>query len=169
MHSFSKDLAIPGYRVGAIVGGAEVLNEIGKIQDCVAISAPRVGQEATLTGLLEAKEWRDQQTERIFQSLLAIRQMMDACPGGFELVQSGAFFGWVRHPFENMSTADVVKKLVLEHDVLVIPGTAFLPTDEGLLRFSFANLEADEFGELSARLIEAGTDTSRRSQPATSD
>ncbi len=152
LHSFSKDLAIPGYRVGAIVGGAAMLNEVGKIQDCVAISAPRVGQEATLTGLVDAGEWRKEQTDRIFQSLLSFRTMMADRPGGFELVQSGAFFGWVRHPFGDRSTDDVVRDLIVQHDVLTIPGSAFTPEDQGFLRFSFANLDPASFGDLAQRL-----------------
>lgn len=166
LHSFSKDLAIPGYRVGAVVGSPSLLYEAAKLLDCVAICAPRIGQEAVITGLTEAAAWRREQSERILRSLHAFRTTMATEPGGFELVSSGAFFGWVRHPFPDLSTSEVVRRLVLEHDVLVIPGTAFLPDDEGMLRFSFANLESHEFSELGNRLVEAGTDSSRRSQRA---
>ena len=81
---------------------------------------------------------------------------MASRPGGFELETAGAYFGWVRHPFPDRSTDDVVRQLVLEHDVLVIPGTAFTPSDQAMLRFSFANLEPDEIAELPSRLEEMG-------------
>ena len=42
LHSFSKELAIPGYRVGAVVGAPELTREVLKLMDCVAICAPRV-------------------------------------------------------------------------------------------------------------------------------
>ncbi len=161
LHSFSKDLAIPGYRVGAVVAGPALIYEAAKLLDCVSICAPRIGQEAAHAGLTLASEWRAEQRSRILQGLEAFRSVMAPSPGGFELVTSGAFFGWVRHPFPNRSTADVVKSLVLDHDVLVIPGTAFLPTDESMVRLSFANLEISDFSELGARLTAAGTDTSR--------
>ena len=156
LHSFSKDLAIPGYRVGAIVAGRDLLDQAAKLLDCVAICAPRISQEAALTGLTDAEAWRREQAERIAQNLDVFRSTMRSSPGGFELVSSGAFFGWVRHPFASASTAEVVKTLVLEHDVLVIPGTAFMPTDERWLRFSFANLETREFAELATRLSQCG-------------
>ncbi len=152
LHSFSKDLAIPGYRVGAIVAGESVLNEVAKIQDCVAISAPTIGQEAALTGLLEAGEWRRQQSDRLLTTLKTFREMMASRPGGFELIHSGAFFGWLRHPFDDVSTDQVVKTLVTEHDVLMIPGTAFTDSDQGYLRCSFANLEGDALADLATRL-----------------
>jgi aspartate/methionine/tyrosine aminotransferase len=154
LHSFSKDLAIPGYRVGAVVAGPELLHEVMKLVDCVQISAPRIGQEAVVAGLRWAKPWRRAQADRIAGNLAVFREVMAAEPGGFRLVSSGAFFGWVRHPFTDTSAAEVVKRLVLDHDVLAIPGTAFLPGDERWLRFSFANLEPDELAELGRRLTE---------------
>ncbi len=152
LHSFSKDLAIPGYRVGAVVAGSPLLDEAAKILDCVAICAPRIGQEAATTGLLHAGEWRSEQVARIHAGLAHFRHVMAAEPGGYELATSGAFFGWIRHPHRDRSTSDVVKSLVLDHDVLVIPGTAFMPDDDGWLRFSFANLAIEEIDELGERL-----------------
>lgn len=154
LHSFSKDLAIPGYRVGAIVAGAAFLEQAAKLLDCVAICAPRISQEAAITGLLHADSWRQEQADRIATNLGVFRSTMATRPGGFELAASGAFFGWVRHPFTAMSSDAVVKYLVLDHDVLVIPGTAFMPTDDRWLRFSFANLQAETFPELAERLSE---------------
>jgi aspartate/methionine/tyrosine aminotransferase len=154
LHSFSKDLAIPGHRVGAVVAGAGVIHEIMKLVDCVQISAPRIGQEAAATGLREARVWRAEQAERIERSLVRFRQVMAERPGGFELVTAGAFFGWVRHPFIGVPTGDVVERLVLDHDVLVIPGTAFTPGDERWIRFSYANLDEHELDRLGSRLAE---------------
>ncbi|MEM7271736.1 MAG: aminotransferase [Actinomycetota bacterium] len=154
LHSFSKDLAIPGYRVGAIVAGEPVLYEIMKMVDCVQISAPRIGQEAVVAGLRQAGRWRAEQAARINAALARFEAVMADRPGGFELASAGAFFGWVRHPFTDLDTAEVIKRLVLDHDVLAIPGTAFTPTDERWVRFSYANLSGDQLDELGERLGE---------------
>ncbi len=156
LHSFSKELAIPGHRVGAVVGGAAMLVEALKLLDCVAISAPRIGQEAALAGLRHAGAWRRQQVERIGGLRTTFEKVMAARPGGFELVSAGAYFGWVRHPLDGVAAEEVVRRLVLDHDVLVIPGTAFTATDRGMLRFSFANLTEAELDELPGRLAEVG-------------
>ncbi|MEZ5217820.1 MAG: aminotransferase class I/II-fold pyridoxal phosphate-dependent enzyme [Ilumatobacteraceae bacterium] len=111
----------------------------------------------------EAREWRTEQAQRISRALDRFRRVMADRPGGFELVTAGAFFGWVRHPFAETPTAEVVKRLVLDHDVLVIPGTAFTPTDERWLRFSFANLDESELDELAVRLSEVDGRRSARS------
>ena len=79
---------------------------------------------------------------------------MASRPGGFELVSSGAYYGWVRHPFHDVSTAAVVERLLLEQGILTIPGTAFMHEDANMIRFSFANAEADRLAELDERLNE---------------
>lgn len=154
LHSFSKDLAIPGYRVGAAIGEPGFLAEAMKLVDCVAICAPRIGQEAALAGLLHAGEWRAEQAARIGERHDQFKAVMAERPGGYELLSSGAYFGWVRHPFGDRPTIDVVTSLLHERDTLVIPGTAFTPTDESMLRMSFANLSAPEIDELASRLAE---------------
>ncbi len=154
LHSFSKDLAIPGYRVGAIVGGEQVIYEIMKLVDCVQISAPRIGQEAAVAGLRHARAWRQAQADRINGALARFNEVMAAEPGGFDLISSGAYFGWAKHPFTDLATDEVIKRLVLDHDVLAIPGTAFTPDDDRWIRFSYANLDHDQFDELAIRLGE---------------
>jgi len=154
LHSFSKDLAIPGYRVGAAVGSPAVLSEAMKLVDCIAICAPRIGQEAALAGLLHAGDWRAEQAARIGERHDQFRTVMAASPGGYELISSGAYFGWVRHPHAGIPTLSVVAELLTTKDTLVIPGTAFTPSDESMLRMSFANLDADEIDELATRLAE---------------
>ncbi|MDH3301366.1 MAG: aminotransferase [Acidimicrobiia bacterium] len=156
LHSFSKDLAIPGYRVGAIVAGAEVKVEALKLLDCVQICAPRVGQEAAAAGLRLAREWRADKAAGINRALDHFQAVMADKPGGFRLASAGAFFGWVRHPFDDRPTEQVVRDLVVEHGVLGIPGTAFTPTDEGWIRFSYANLSTAELDEFARRLAIAG-------------
>ena len=154
LHSYAKDLAIPGYRVGAIVGGPALLTEALTRLECVAISAPRSAQEAAVTGLVDAGGWRHEQVARIARLQQRFEGAMAAAPGGFELVSAGAYFGWVRHPFPDVPTERVVRALVLDHDVLTIPGTAFTPRDDHMLRFSFANLADEELDELPRRLAE---------------
>ncbi|HAX06108.1 MAG TPA: aminotransferase [Acidimicrobiaceae bacterium] len=154
LHSFSKDFAIPGYRCGAVIGGNAVITEALKVLDCLAISAPRIGQEAALAGLRHAQQWRLDQATRIKNLEFRFCESMKERPGGFELISSGAYFGWVRHPRSDLKTEEVVRRLVLDHDVLTIPGTAFTSTDQATIRMSFANLDPTQVDDLPSRLNE---------------
>nr|WP_246496915.1 aminotransferase [Sphaerisporangium rubeum] len=154
LHSFSKEFAIPGYRVGAVVASPELCREVTKLLDCVAISAPRVGQEAAYAGLTAAGEWRRTRAREIADRRRWFSAVMAERPGGFELLSAGGFFGWVRHPFTGRSTEDVVAELAVEYDTLVIPGTAFLPDDRGTLRVSLSNAGRDAFADFAGRLTD---------------
>lgn len=156
LHSFSKDLAIPGYRVGAVVAAPELNREVCKLLDCVAVCAPRIGQEAAWAGLTYAGEWRAARAREMADRRAWFTGTMAARPGGFELLSCGGFFAWLRHPFPDRSTDEVVRELVVKHDTLVMPGTAFLPDDRRTLRVSVGNLDRDAIAVLAGRLADAG-------------
>lgn len=156
LHSFAKDLAIPGYRVGAVVASAGLNHQVAKLLDCVAICAPRIGQEAALAGLTEAAQWRRERAADLVERRRWFQTVMAERPGGFELLTAGGFFGWVRHPFADRPTSEVVEELAVRYDTLVIPGTAFLPDDRGTLRVSLSNAGPEALSEFGRRLAAAG-------------
>lgn len=82
-------------------------------------------------------------------------------PGGFELLASGGYFAWIRHPFTGRPTEDVVRELILEHHMLVMPGTAFNPDDRGTLRVSVSNIDQAAIATFTERLSRAGAGISR--------
>ncbi len=158
LHSFSKEFAIPGYRVGAVIASSQLGREIAKLLDCVAICAPRIGQEAAWAGLISARQWRRARAQDVAGRRHSFTTLM-ARPGGFELLSAGGFFGWVRHPFAGRSTEDVVRELIIGYDTLVIPGTAFLPDDRRTLRVSFSNVGQAALTDFAGRLAALGAAT----------
>jgi aspartate/methionine/tyrosine aminotransferase len=153
LYSFSKELAIPGYRVGAVVAAPAFNDEIAKLLDCVAVCAPRIGQEAAQAGLVGAQEWRKERVVEIARRREAFRRIMSRRPGGFELLSCGGFFGWIRHPFTGTATEDVVRDLAVNHDTILMPGTAFLPDDRATIRVSVGNCAPESMEEFARRLI----------------
>ncbi|WP_018331448.1 aminotransferase [Actinomycetospora chiangmaiensis] len=154
LHSFSKDLALAGYRVGALAGGEALRRQALKLLDCVAIGAPRVGQEAAWAGLEKAHAWRAERAAEVGARRAAFAAAMRERPGGFEVVALGGFFAWVRHPRRDATTPDVVMALLREQDVLVMAGTDFQDVDDATLRVSVGNLT--DVDDLVARLREFG-------------
>ncbi|WP_433389497.1 aminotransferase [Micromonospora sp. KLBMP9576] len=155
LHSFSKSLAIPGYRVGALVASPEFNRQVCKLLDCVAVCAPRIGQEAAWAGLTRADAWRTARAGELAQQRRWLAEAMADRPGGFELLSVGGFFAWLRHPFAR-PTEDVVRDLVVEQRLLLLPGTAFEPADRGTLRVSVSNADRAAIAALAERLGRAG-------------
>lgn len=152
LHSFSKDLAIPGYRVGAVVGSPALHRQVCKLLDSVAICAPRIGQEAAWAGLTGAGAWRAARAGELARRRRGIAEALADRPGGFELLSLGGFFAWLRHPFPGRPTAEVVRDLVVEQRLLVLPGTAFEPVDRGTVRVSVSNAGPAAITALAERL-----------------
>ncbi len=157
LYSFSKVFALTGYRVGAIVAGADLIREIAKIMDCLAICAPRIGQEAALFGLRQLAPWRREKTQVMRDRRQALIDAFRQANSGYEMVSSGAYFAYLRHPHRGSSAREVARRLVDGENLLSLPGAIFGPGQEDYLRLAFANVEAALMPEIANRLARDAT------------
>ncbi|HEY0525303.1 MAG TPA: aminotransferase, partial [Stellaceae bacterium] len=161
IHSFSKVFGLTGYRVGAVVAGERLMRQVGKAMDCVAICAPRVGQEAALYGLRHLDSWAAGNRAALAGRIGALRSAFAAAGTPYEIVSAGAFFAYVRHPFAGIAAAEVARRLAQEHFVLCIPGSAFGPEQEAFLRIAVSNLDMPSIAELAVRLAASSRESER--------
>jgi aspartate/methionine/tyrosine aminotransferase len=152
LYSFSKSFSLPGYRVGAIVADPRLVAEIAKAMDCVAICAPRIGQLAGLYGLQHLDAWRKGITEMLADRLLPLQAAFSRNDLGYELMSSGGFFAYVKHPHRGKSAMQVAKRLAERENLLILPGSMFGPDQDDYLRVAFANVEAKWMPEVAERL-----------------
>lgn len=153
LHSFSKDLAIPGHRTGCIVGHPDLLAEAAKLIDCITICPPRLGQEAVIAGLADTSGWRVAKVAEIAGNEARFREVLADRPGGFELHSAGAYYGWVSHD-RDQSSDEIARRLLVEQGLYTLPGSAFDPEPNRMIRFSFANATLAQLDELPARLAD---------------
>ncbi|WP_425075029.1 aminotransferase [Sagittula sp. S175] len=158
LYSFSKAYRLTGHRVGAIIAASDLLHQVEKFQDTVAICAPPFGQKAALWGLENLAQWKAEQRDEI----LARRNTLAAAfqplaDQGWKLRGLGAYFAYVEHPF-SMGSADLAPLLVQKAQALVLPATMFTPagdpTGDRCLRVAFANADADRLRTFVSRLAE---------------
>ena len=64
----------------------------------------------------------------------------------------GAYFAYVRHPFEGLDSIGAAKRLAMQQGLLCLPGSAFGTGQERYLRAAFANIEAAQMPEVASRL-----------------
>lgn len=158
LYSFSKVFALTGYRVGSIIAGPRILREAEKILDCMAICAPHISQRAALFGLENLTAWKREKQELMETRRTALLDAFRHPQLKFQLVSSGAYFAYVKHPFGNEASKSVAMRLAGEHDVLCLPGSMFGSDQASYLRLAFANSPADKMSILVERLIESQTD-----------
>jgi aspartate/methionine/tyrosine aminotransferase len=158
LYSFSKAYRLTGHRVGAIMAAPARLAEVEKFLDTVAICPPQIGQVGALWGMRNLRDWLAGERLEILARRDAVRQSFARLPD-WELLGSGAYFAYVRHPFDAPSDV-VARRLVEAAHLLVLPGTMFGPTRarggagqaEATLRVAFANADRAGLNELANRL-----------------
>ena len=150
LYSFSKAYCIPGHRLGAVCTSTNAIQEMAKIMDNIQICAPRVGQQAIAPMIHSLQGWRQDNNEKMAERAAAFRQAFDGI-AGFEIAAMGAYFGYVRHPFQDTSL-NVAETMAKTVGVLTIPGDFFGKGQERYLRFAFANAEVEAIQQLPERL-----------------
>lgn len=155
LYSFSKVYSLTGYRVGSIIAGAALLTQVEKLLDCLTICPPRLGQIAALYGIDHLAEWRAGKRELMAGRVTALREAFRDNRLRYEMAAAGAYFAWIRHPFEGQTAGEVARRLAGRHNLLCLPGSMFGPGQEGYLRFAFGNLGAEQMPALVDRLLES--------------
>ena len=152
IYSFSKVYSLTGYRVGAIVGGARFMEAAGKVADTMTICAPRVGQEAALFGLEHLADWKAEKRRGLLQRIALLDRAYAEHRPAFEMVSRGAFFAYLRHPYEGTPSLEVSRRLLAEQSLLTWPGAIFGNQQDAYIRLAFANAGEDEIQEMVRRL-----------------
>jgi aspartate/methionine/tyrosine aminotransferase len=152
LYSFSKVFCLTGYRVGAIIADRRLNDEIAKAMDTIAICAPRIGQVAALEGLNSLGQWRAGNTKMMRERLSALRAALKRNDLGYELISSGAYFAYLRHPHNGTPGTDVARRLADRQNILCLPGSMFGSGQDEFLRFAFANVSAESMPVLAERL-----------------
>jgi aspartate/methionine/tyrosine aminotransferase len=153
LYSFSKSFCIPGHRLGALTAGENVVDEVAKIMDNLQICAPRAAQGAVARALPALIEWRAGNRHEIDLRAKALREVMKDL-GGWKLEAIGAYFAFIRHPFESRSSTEVAEHLAKKAGILSIPGEYFGAQHTRFLRFAFANADAATIRKLRSRMVD---------------
>jgi L-glutamine---4-(methylsulfanyl)-2-oxobutanoate aminotransferase len=148
MFSMSKTYGMAGWRLGFVVGNAEVVERIDLLQDHTRAGIFAAVQEAgiaALTGpqdsVAERRDNYERRRNTVLEALAATRVPRPVCEGSFYL--------WIRLP-EGVS----LERLLEDYRVAVAPGEGFGSSGAGWARLSLA--VTDEQLELGLeRLVRA--------------
>jgi aminotransferase len=150
LHGFSKAWAMTGFRLGYACGPAELIEAMMKIHQYTMLCASSLSQKAALEALArpesDISEMVNEYRRRRNFIAAAFAEMGVDCHrplGAFYAFPSIAKFG--------VSSRDFALKLLHEHKVAVVPGTAFGACGEGFVRCAYAT-SMENIKEAMARL-----------------
>ncbi|MCC7374623.1 MAG: pyridoxal phosphate-dependent aminotransferase [Verrucomicrobiales bacterium] len=155
LFSFSKAYGFASWRVGYGLFPANLLDSLRKIQDTHMICPPVASQLAALGCLRAGEMWLADKVRGLSVVRRQVLAGLEALRNS-ELIRlapaEGAFYVLVTVP-EGPDTLELTHRLIREHRVAVIPGTAFGCQDECCLRLAYGALEPASVPEAVGRFV----------------
>lgn len=159
LFSFSKSYCIPGHRLGAIVAPHTVLEQVKTVLDCLQICAPRHVQLALHPLLHELRPFIKGTAIALAHRHQLFRRLL---PETWHIGSQGGYYAFVKHPFKDVPSMEVSRRMASECGVVTLPVQFFLPiaaddeeiaeANDGWIRFSVANVDEEKIKQVCERL-----------------
>ncbi|WP_303886381.1 pyridoxal phosphate-dependent aminotransferase [Abiotrophia defectiva] len=137
INGFSKAYAMTGWRLGYCCGPEEILAQMVKIHQFAIMAAPTMSQYAGTmalkNGASDVEMMRDSYNQRRRYLMAELERLGIPCFEPF-----GAFYIFPNISQFGLSSEEFATRLIREHKVAVVPGSAFGQSGEGFVRVSYA-------------------------------
>lgn len=134
LNSLSKTFNMAGWRVGMVVGNAEIIKTILEVKSNMDSGMFFGIQKGAVEALKLSEDWFIQQNEIYKKRQKTVREIFDALGCTYNK-NYGGLFVWAKLPAGKNSTA-FTDKLLYENDVFITPGNIFGSNGEGYIRAS---------------------------------
>jgi aminotransferase len=141
LNGFSKAFAMTGWRVGFACGPEAILAVMLKIHQYTIMCASRMGQVAALEALRNGRSNDYEDVRRMRESYDRRRRLMveGFRAMGLECFEPrGAFYVFPSIKSTGLTSEEFCNRLLMEHKIACVPGTAFGASGEGHIRCSYA-------------------------------
>jgi aspartate/methionine/tyrosine aminotransferase len=153
LFSLSKAYGFASWRIGWMVLPEHLYMAVKKIQDTILICPPVVSQWAAVGAMSMGAEY----CRKKLQMTAEVRQMvldeLSAIPDLVTVPRADGAFYFLLRVNTNMDSMELVKKLIEEHKVAVIPGATFGMKDKCYLRIAYGALQKETAAEGIGRLV----------------
>ena len=137
LNGFSKSWAMTGFRLGYACGPSDVIDAMMKIHQYGIMSAPTLSQAAGV----EARDHGDKAVDRMRREYKKRRDYLVPALNALglrTLMPKGAFYLFVDVRATGLSDEEFALRLLKEHGVACVPGSAFGACGTGFVRMSYA-------------------------------
>ena len=142
LYTLTKSFSMAGWRVGFLVGNAEVCGALARLKSWLDYGTFQPIQIAAITALNEAPETPVEVCEVYRSRRDALCEGLDRAGWSFPRPR-GTMFAWAPVPerFAGMGSLAFAEHLAREGKVAVSPGAGFGPGGEGYVRFALVENE----------------------------
>ena len=139
LNSLSKTYNMAGWRVGMVVGDAEIIKTILQVKSNMDSGMFLGIQHGAIEALKLSNDWFESLNEIYLKRRAIIWQIFDALNCTYDK-NSGGLFVWAKIP-EGTTSEAVTDELLYNKDVFITPGTIFGSNGEGFIRASLCVTE----------------------------
>ena len=158
--TLSKSYAMTGWRVGYTVAPPAVIDEMEKLMEHMVSGVTAVAQRAALCAIAAPRDCIREMVATYDKRRRIVYEGLNAVDGIKCLKPESTFYAFPNIKSLGLSSWDLAKYLVKEHQVAVVPGSIFGKGGEGYVRLSFA-ASIEQLQEGIAR-IERGVNALKR-------
>jgi aspartate/methionine/tyrosine aminotransferase len=134
LNSLSKTFAMAGWRVGMLLGNAQLINEVLKVKSNMDSGMFYGIQKGAIKALQISDDWYTNQNKIYKERRELIWQLADKLNATYDKDASGMFV-WAKIP-EGKKSEEVTDFVLYEKNIFITPGTVFGTQGEGYIRFS---------------------------------
>ncbi len=148
-HSLSKTFNMPGWRIGFVVGNAEIISALLRLKQNVDTGPFNAVQEAAIFALNKSETYA-QRMRKIYERRLSLFVSGLKDLGWEAKMPKATFYLWLKVPNKEDSLT-FATNLLKNYGILCAPGKGFGKFGEGYLRFSLT-VKEEEIEEALRRL-----------------
>ena len=136
VHSFSKTLAMTGWRIGFLLAPRELAADLNKVHYHLVACPSTPVQVAVLAGLTSGDGARREMVREFRARRALVLRLLEGIPGVTVVPPAGAFYVFPRFSWRRSSSETA--RALLARGVITTPGDAFGSLGVSHLRLSFA-------------------------------
>jgi aspartate/methionine/tyrosine aminotransferase len=153
LHSLSKAYGFASWRIGWMAIPERLFEPVRKIQDTILICAPVISQWAAVGAMRVGKSYCDEKLRETREIRAILLKELEAIRDLVTVPRADGAFYLLLGVHTRMDSMELVRRLIEEHKVAVIPGSTFGVQDRCLLRVAYGALEKDTAAEGIGRLV----------------
>ena len=140
LNALSKAYSMTGWRLGWIVGPADLMARVKELKAAISGGASIISQHAGIAALTGPQDAVDMMAEAYRRRRRLVLDALDAMGMKYGLPQGGQFV-FADIGFTGMDSGEVAQRILSEQHVLAYPGSAFSKDRKDYLRMTFLQPE----------------------------
>ena len=150
-HSLSKTYHMTGWRIGMVVGNAEMINALFRVKSNLDSGIPQAIQHAAIEALRSSQDHIVQHNAILQGRRDKLLEVLNKI-GLKARIPKASFYVWAKVP-QGDNSADFTRKLLDEVGVAVTPGSGYGKEGEGYIRLSLT-IPDDRLAQGISRLLQ---------------